>query len=116
MDGFDHLFRSRQTGLDYYTRDNSDNTTTILTRDPDIEAALDYAKAAYTHNDGYSESRELRRVAIIPNIIAKKWLDEEGWWYQDPNARDKLLAKLDDSDYLYLRTAPGRVGKERRML
>ena len=65
-------------------------------------------------NDGYSPTRELRRVATIPAVIGLKWLNEEGWWFQhaahDPDVARKLAQKLNDPDYAYLRTAPGRVG------
>lgn len=88
--------------------DNHDGTYGVVATQ-DVEAALDQNKAAYTHNDGYSPTREFRRAGFIPDIIALKWLNEEGWWYLDPNARDKLKRKLNDPDYLYLRTAPGRI-------
>ena len=75
----------------------------------DSEAVLDWNKAAKTHNDGYSGSRELRRVARIPTIVAMKWLEEEGWWFADPQNADRLLKKLSDPDWAHLRTAEGRL-------
>lgn len=75
----------------------------------DTDAVLDRNKAAKTHNDGYSESRDMRRVATIPTIIAMKWLQEEGWWFADPQNADRLLKKLSDPDWAHLRTAEGRL-------
>jgi hypothetical protein len=75
----------------------------------DVGPALERNKAMANHNDGYSPSRELRRVAFIPAIIRDKWLNEEGWDAYRPDLYlDKLKAKLNDADWRYLRTAEGR--------
>lgn len=75
----------------------------------DVEAILDQNKAMATHNDGYSPTRELRRAASIPLTLIYKWQNEEGWNALDPACADKLKQKLNSSEYLYLRTAPGRL-------
>jgi hypothetical protein len=62
--------------------------------------------------DGYGPTREWRRVASIPNVILEKWLVEEGIRYWDPADTHKLAAKLDDPDYAFLRTAPGKVSRK----
>jgi hypothetical protein len=75
----------------------------------DIGPALERNKAMALHNDGYSPSRELRRVAFIPAIIRDKWLNEEGWDAYRPDLYlDRLRRKLNDGDWAHLRTAPGR--------
>jgi hypothetical protein len=79
----------------------------------DVAPILERNKAMATHNDGYSKSREMRRVASIPLILLQKWKNEEGWdpWNtSDPDVQRKLALKLDDPEYQWLRTAPGRVG------
>ena len=76
----------------------------------DVEAALDRNKAMAAHNDGYSPSRELRRVAHIPDIVRLKWLNEEGWDCLAAENADRLVRKLNDADWRHLRTAEGRVG------
>ncbi len=81
----------------------------IVRTSQDVAPLLDRNKAMANHNDGYSESRELRRVASIPAMVRLKWL-EEGWDCLDPNCADKLMRKLNDPDYAYLRTAEGRLG------
>lgn len=76
----------------------------------DVEPMLDRNKAMATHNDGYSPSREMRRVASIPAIVRLKWLNEEGWDCfntHDPDVLKKLKQKLNSAEFLYLRTAPG---------
>jgi len=79
----------------------------------DVSAILDRNKAMANHNDGYTPSREMRRVAFIPAIVRQKWLIEEGWDCMntnDPDVAKKLVGKLNDSDWAHLRTAPGRIG------
>jgi hypothetical protein len=77
----------------------------------DVAPILERNKALYVANDGYSPSRELRRVAFIPNIVRQKWLNEEGWDAYRPDLYgDRLVAKLNDPEWRFLRTAPGRLG------
>jgi hypothetical protein len=96
-------------GVRHYWKDEQDGSATIISC-ADVGAALERNKAMANHNDGYTPSRELRRVAFIPAIIAYKWLSEEGWNVYDPEHSDRLARKLNDPDYAFLRTAPGRVG------
>lgn len=79
----------------------------------DVAPLLDRNRAMANHNDGYTKSREMRRVASIPAIVRQKWLIEEGWdcmSTHDPDVARKLMLKLNDPDYAYLRTAEGRLG------
>ena len=73
-------------------------------------AALEAALAMRNENDGYSPSRELRRVGHLPAVIILKWLQEEGWNAMNPHHHDRLVKKLNDPDWAYLRTAPGQIG------
>jgi hypothetical protein len=68
----------------------------------------DRNKAMATENDGYNQSRDMRRLASIPNIVLMQWLNEAGSMeiLRDPKF---LGRKLNDPDYLYLRTAPYKV-------
>ena len=99
------LLRSA-AGIRHYWRDDDSNYAVVSLQD--AEPILERNRKAVTHNDGYSPSREMRRVASIPLILVLKWLNEEGWYAFDPNARSKLKQKLNDPEYLWLRTAPGR--------
>jgi hypothetical protein len=110
----EHLFRSA-AGIDHFLRQEADGSVHVESRQ-DVGHMLDINKALATHNDGYNPDRTMRRVASIPMILVYKWREEEGWDAFDPANEDKLAAKLDSSEYLYLRTAPGRLGKKHRHL
>jgi hypothetical protein len=106
-----HLFRS-SAGLNHWMIQDGQDTRFAATQD--VAPILEQNKAMATHNDGYSPSRDLRRVASIPYVVMHKWLNEEGWWAmdasKDPDVARKLAAKLNSSEYAYLRTAEGRLG------
>jgi hypothetical protein len=75
----------------------------------DAEPFLDTAKAMNTHNDGYSPSRELRRVALIPPIVEVLWMNQYGVNPLMPEHHDLLCRLLNSSEWSYLRTAPGQI-------
>ena len=102
---FEHFLTS-PNGMQRYWRDNHDDTFTICTTQ-DLTATLDYCRDAYNLNDGYSETREFRRVGFLPDILVMKWLQEEGWNAYDPDCEEKLLRKINDPDYAHLRNRSG---------
>jgi len=78
-----------------------------LRRSQDVEPALEANKRLRSDGDGYSPSRELRRVASIPTVVQFEWIRRYG---VDPLARgnEALLRRLlNDPDWRHLRTAPG---------
>lgn len=85
----------------------TDDLTVI--RGGDVGPILENNKALYGSGDGYSPSRELRRAASIPMEIIEKWRNELGVDVFDPNHRAAVRRLLNSSEYLYLRTAPGRL-------
>lgn len=106
-----HLFRS-SAGVDHWMIHDGNETRFAATQD--VAPILEQNKAERGQNDGYSPSRELRRAARIPYVVGIKWLNDEGWWFmdadKDPDVAKKLAAKLNSSEYMYLRTADGRLG------
>lgn len=61
-------------------------------------------------DDGYNPSRDFRRVASIPPGVVVQWYREginplrnEDW--------PKVAARLDDPQWWFLRTAPGKVSR-----
>lgn len=81
---------------------------TVIHRVQDVEPILEINKKLYTDGDGYSPSRELRRVASIPTAIAEQWM-QEGVSIFDPDHRSEIRRRLNDPANLFLRTAPGRL-------
>lgn len=86
----------------------SDGTLTFE-RTQDCEPILERNKALQNDGDGYSPSRDLRRVASIPNVVIEKWLNEDGINLFDPAHADAVRRKLNDPEWRHLRTAPGQV-------
>lgn len=93
---------------------NPDGTYTVTARQNIESDILDRNKSLYTHNDGYTPSRDMQRVASIPQLLLEHWKFVEGWDPFHPENADKLAAKLDSSEFLWLRTAPGRLGRKHR--
>ncbi len=77
-------------------------------RHQDCEAIIENNKRLYGFNNGYSPSRDLKRVASIPLTVVEQWM-KEGVNIFDKNCAEAIRRKLNDPQYLYLRTAPGRV-------
>lgn len=102
LDKDDFLFTSLM-GVDWYMHEEDGEVTIACSSD--VSDQLDTAKEMASHNSGWSEDKTFRRVGIIPAVIQMKWLNEEGWWWEDPNAANKLKAKMNDPEYRYLRTA-----------
>jgi hypothetical protein len=75
----------------------------------DVDHILDLNQAMYTENDGYTASRDMRRVGSIPMSLLYLWKTVEGWDPFNPANQDRLAKKLNSSEFLKLRTAPGRL-------
>lgn len=104
-----HLFTSA-AGVAHEWEDDGQGGG-LIHSSQDIAPVLEFAKAAQNHNDGFTGSRELKRVAIIPPVLQLKWLIEDGVDIWKPENSEWLMKKLNDPDYAYLRTAEGRLGK-----
>ncbi|MGH6828606.1 MAG: hypothetical protein ACREFW_06825 [Rhizomicrobium sp.] len=91
--------------------DHGDGTYTVASSQ-DVEPILERNRAMANHNDGYTPSRDLRRLASIPNVVLLGWLNdllargatmaESMKTLQDPKF---IKRKLDDSNWAYLRTS-----------
>ena len=76
----------------------------------DCEPIIENNKRLQTINDGYSPSRELRRVASIPPVVFERWLQDDGlnWYAYCRMERHEQAAyrarRLLSSDWRHLRT------------
>jgi hypothetical protein len=80
-----------------------------IRRFEDVEPIVERNKALQTAGDGYSATREWRRVASIPVTVQMQWINRYG---VDPLAKgnEALLKRLlNDPEWRHLRTSPGRV-------
>jgi len=100
---------SQNGPVDIFHEDASTGNSIIETVQ-DVEPILKANVQEYNEGDGYSESRELRKVASIPMIEVHK-LFQQGINVFDKADWPKIAAKLDDPDWLKFRTAPGKISR-----
>ncbi len=81
--------------------------------EPILKANAAARHEAMTGNNGYSPSREMRRVAQVPNVIIHQWM-KEGVNALNDDHWDEVAARLDSSEYANFRTAPGVVSTRAR--
>lgn len=93
-----------------FSYDEMTDQVTIQRRQ-DVEPIIDHNKRLQTYNDGYSPSREFKRVASIPLVVFEGWLAEDGldWGKYCALGRKEQAAyrarRLMSSDWRHLRTA-----------
>jgi hypothetical protein len=90
-----------------FFRDNFDGTFTLWSTQ-DNDPFLARNKAMANHNDGYGPTREIRREGSIPLGLIEHWKQTEGVNVLKPEGHDFLRKKLNDYDWSYLRTSPGK--------
>jgi hypothetical protein len=76
----------------------------------DVEAQIEFNKTRQNDgSNGYGPSRELQHVAHIPDIISLKWRNDHGIETWNKDHWPKVKRMLNDPDWKYLRTIPGKV-------
>lgn len=80
----------------------------IEERMQDVAPVLDANKRLFNDSDGYSPSREMRRVASIPLIVVEQWM-KEGVDVFNPDHAKEVRRRLNMPEWRHLRTASGRV-------
>lgn len=96
------------TGVSEYHSFDPAADRTVIETVQDVEPILEQNKALQNSDDaGWSPTRDLRRAARIPDIIILKWRIEEGIDVFDPDHWPAVKRKLNSSEYLWLRSAPG---------
>jgi len=98
-------------GTKYFFED--DGTLTVK-NSQDVEPILKKNKRMYNDGDGYSASKDLKRVASIPTLILTLWAKEyngsNNWFGLPADERKKILKrKLNSNEFRYFRTASGNL-------
>ena len=77
-----------------------------------LNPLMERNKKLYTLNDGYTKSREMRRVASVPPLILQIWTKEyngtNNCWGLPKDTQKKIMrTKLNSSEFRYFRTSEG---------
>lgn len=86
----------------------------VIERNIDYKPIVEHNKKLYTQNNGYSKSKDLKRVASIPTLVLEIWSKEyngnSNWFALPSDVQKKILKKkLNSSEFQFFRTAPGRL-------
>jgi hypothetical protein len=77
-----------------------------------LNPLMERNKKLYNHNNGYSQSKDFKRVASVPPLILQIWTKEyngtNNWWGLPKDTQKKIMrTKLNSSEFKYFRTAEG---------
>lgn len=95
---------SRRGPVEVWHHSQADGTFVIETRQ-DVEPILERNRRLRTHDDGFTRSRDIARVASIPVVVQYEWLKRYGVNVFDPNQEKAVKRLLNDSEWRYLRTS-----------
>jgi hypothetical protein len=93
------------------TRYHKTSDGLVIERVQDVEPILEANKAQFNqHSDAPRRfgSKTMHKVATIPNVVIEQWM-KEGVNIFDRNHAEAVLRKINDPQYMYLRTRPGRL-------
>ncbi len=98
-------------GTKYFFEDDGKLT---VKNSQDVEPILKKNKRMYNDGDGYSASKDLKRVASIPTLVLTLWAKEyngsNNWFGLPADERKKILKrKLNSNEFRYFRTASGNL-------
>ena len=76
-----------------------------------VDPHIKHNKILYNLNDGYSKTREMKRVASIPTIALSVWANEyngsPNWFALPKEVQKDFKEKLNSNEFRYFRTAEG---------
>ena len=84
---------------------------TIVSTHQDAEPILERNKQLQTLNDGYTPSRDMKRIASIPMNLAMKWVREAGisqadfWSWPGRDQNEFFRKRYKSNEYQYVRTS-----------
>ena len=96
-----------------FSLDDSENKI-ILNEEVNIDPHLKHNKILLNQDDGYSKSRDLKRVASIPTLALSVWAKEyngdSNWFALPKEVQSKILkTKLNSNEFKYFKTAEGKL-------
>jgi hypothetical protein len=99
-----------RTGIAEYHIYDSLPDRTIIETVQDVAPILERNRALQNADDrGWTPSRDLRRAATIPDIVVLKWRKDYGIDVFNRDHWPAVKRLLNDPEWRYLRTAPGRL-------
>ena len=86
----------------------------VLNEEVNIDPHLKHNKILFNQDDGYSKSRDLKRVASIPTLALSVWAKEyngdSNWFALPSEVQNKILKKkLNSSEFQFFKTAEGNL-------
>ncbi len=86
----------------------------VINEEVNIDPHLKHNKRLFNLNDGYSKSRDLKRVASIPTLALSVWANEyngdSNWFALPKEVQTKILkTKLNSNEFKYFKTAEGKI-------
>ena len=91
---------------EYFHSDTAAKTFTIQTVQ-DVEPILEFNKRQFNDGDGYTPSRDMKKIASVPLNVVELWKEKYGFDLFNKNHAQGVRRLLNDADWRYLRTAPG---------
>ena len=96
-----------------YMKDDMEGKIAVK-EEVNIDSHLKHNKELLNFNDGYSKSRDLKRVASIPTIALSVWANEyngdSNWFALPQEVQNKILKqKLNSNEFRYFKTAEGKL-------
>ena len=86
----------------------------VVNEEVNIDSHLKHNKILLNQDDGYSKSRDLKRVASIPTLALSVWAKEyngdNNWFALPKEVQNKILkTKLNSNEFQYFKTAEGKL-------
>lgn len=102
------LFLDRTTdgGAEFFDLDDDKIT---IRRSVDVEPRIEANKKLQGAGDGYTPSRDMRRIASIPLGVVEMWRTVDGINIYDRNHWKAVMRKLRDPDWRWLKTVDGPI-------
>lgn len=102
------LDRTIDGGAEFFHLDESESKITIR-RTVDVEPRIEANKKLQGAGDGYTPSRDLRRIASIPLGVVEMWRTVDGIDIYNRNHWKAVMRKLRDPDWRWLKTVSGPI-------